>query len=98
MRRAHRRSPEASAALSVERSQGSTFHHASETVSPVVLLLRVHRQHRCQVGGRDLALFSVVTAFPPVRDNPWVLVMFSAWAASEVIRYGTTEAAPLDSS
>ncbi|CAM9830216.1 unnamed protein product [Laminaria digitata] len=40
-----------------------------------------------QVVGRDLALFSVVTAFPPVRDSPWVLMMFSAWAASEVVRY-----------
>eukprot|EP00752_Nemacystus_decipiens_P002563 g2403.t1 len=40
-----------------------------------------------QVGGRDLALFSVVTAFPPARGSPWVLVMFLAWATSEVIRY-----------
>ncbi|CAM9488939.1 unnamed protein product [Ectocarpus sp. 12 AP-2014] len=40
-----------------------------------------------QVLGRDLALFSVVTAFPPVRDSPWVLLMFTAWATSEVIRY-----------
>ncbi|CAN0436188.1 unnamed protein product, partial [Hapterophycus canaliculatus] len=40
-----------------------------------------------QVFGRDLALFAVVTAFPPVRDSVWVLVMFSAWATSEVIRY-----------
>lgn len=42
-----------------------------------------------KVLGRDLALFSVVTAFPPVRDSPWVLLMFTAWATSEVIRYTT---------
>ena len=39
-----------------------------------------------QVLGRDLALFSVVTAFPDTRGSLWVLMMFAAWAASEVIR------------
>lgn len=44
-----------------------------------------------QVLGRDLALFSVVYAFPGTRSSPWVLLMFTAWATSEVIRYEMKE-------
>lgn len=39
-----------------------------------------------QVLGRNLALFGVIVAFPPVRGSLWVLMMFLAWAASEIIR------------
>ncbi|CAM9216748.1 unnamed protein product [Choristocarpus tenellus] len=48
--------------------------------SPVNLIMQ-------QIGGRDLALFSMVTAIPATRDSPWVLLMFAAWTFSEIIRY-----------
>ncbi|CAM9376949.1 unnamed protein product [Discosporangium mesarthrocarpum] len=40
-----------------------------------------------QTGGRDLALFAVITAIPETRDSPWVLLTFVAWGLSELIRF-----------
>lgn len=56
-----------------------TYLNILPLVSPTIVLAE-------KVLGRDLALFAVVAAFPPTRTSLWVLVMFSAWATSEVIR------------